>query len=75
MKIKLVKKKRSMTVSFRAQNGAEGVDLKDVVMAMAKSSPTLLVTDAIDELGKRGYAGDLVKESPNVKDYVIKKAG
>jgi hypothetical protein len=74
MKIRVVKKRGSFSVSFRAMNGGEGVDLKDVVLGMAKSHPDALVTDAVEELGKLGYTGELIKESPNVKEFSVKKA-
>jgi hypothetical protein len=74
MKIRLTKNKKSLSVRFSAENDTEGVDLKDVVLGMAKGANAGMMTRAIEDLGKRGYTGDLTKETASTKQFTVRKA-
>ena len=73
MKIKLTKKRNSISVQFRAQGGSEGVDLKEMVLSMAKGNDS--VAGLVQELGDKGYRGGLTKETEDVKEFTVSKEG
>ncbi len=81
MKIKLTKKRNSVSVRFSAQGDKEGVDLAEIVMAAGKkparsshfgeSSGDFMAT-AIKELERRGYKGGVTKESRNSREFTVR---
>lgn len=78
MKIRLVQKGKSLTLSIKASNsGDEGVDLKEAVIAMglkaAEQQPVKAITDLVETLAKLGYSGALTKETRNTKEFTITK--
>ncbi len=74
MKIKLTKKKNSLSLRFAAESGAEGIDLKDIVLAAAKKKKGLTAEGAIAEFKARGYSGGITKETRNTKEFRVGRA-
>ena len=59
LRIKRNRRNRTTTITFKAENDKEGVDLKDALLASVKQTGTLdsrVVADVLDELEKRGYS-------------------
>jgi hypothetical protein len=75
MKIKLTKKRNSVSVRFTAENDTEGVDLKDIVLAAGSKRPNDFLTASTEELGKRGYTGGVTKETRNTKEFTLQAPG
>ena len=71
MKIKLTKKKGSVSVKFSAETDVEGIDLKDIVLATGKKG--FSVDNTIAEFGARGYKGGLTKETRNTKEFTVNR--
>jgi hypothetical protein len=71
MKIKLTKKRNSMSVRFSADGDREGIDLKDIVLAAGKAHPNDLLAASIDELQRRGYTSALTKETRNTREFTL----
>ena len=71
MKIRITKKKGSVTLRFEAGGGSEGVDLKDIILGAAKKG--LSIASITDELLARGYTGVPTKDTPNVKEFKLAK--
>jgi hypothetical protein len=71
VKIKLSKKRNSMSVRFTAQSDQEGIDLKDIILAAGKKRPERLLTSSIAELGRRGYSGGITRETRNTREFTL----
>ena len=67
------KRSRSMSISFKAGKGNEGVELKEVVMNIAKDSPgDIQPVKMIEELGRLGYRGE-AKKTPRGLEVDLKR--
>ena len=72
MKIKLTKKRGSISLKFRAETYTEGIDLKEIVLASAKESR---INNLIDGFKARGYTGTISKETRNTKEFTLSAPG
>jgi hypothetical protein len=72
MKIKLTKKRNSMSVRFSAEGDREGVDLKNIVMAAGKKPVKPFMEASIAELERRGYRGGVTKETRNTREFTLR---
>ena len=75
MKIRITKQRGggvSMRISADKRRPHEGVDLAAALMKNQKTAD--VVSSVRDELLARGYSGELVKESANVKVFELSKA-
>lgn len=73
MKIKLTKKRNSVSVRFSAESSQEGVDLKDLVMAAADAPSEELLSKSIEGLERLGYRGGITKETRNTREFILTK--
>jgi hypothetical protein len=81
MQIRLVKKRigttLTATLTFKAYSDEEAADLRKVVLALRHAGnieALTEVTEVIEDLGKLGYAGELLKETRNTKEFQLSKA-
>ena len=74
MKIRLTKKRNSVSLRFSAQSDTEGVDLKDIVLALAKKKNGTSIDGAMKEFKARGYTGTLTKETPKTKEFTLSRS-
>jgi hypothetical protein len=72
MKIRLRKSKNSVSLKIEAGKGDEGLDLKEAVLAMATSGDFDALFSKLETLG---YRGDLTRETRNIKEFTVQRAG
>jgi len=74
MKIRLSKKKNSVSLRISAQSDDEAVDLKDAVLAMGEKEASWdSCVKAAELLAERGYTGEVTKETRNTKEFTLSK--
>ena len=71
MKIKLTKKRNSLSVRFSAQGDQEGIDLKEIVMAVGKKPVQPFMDAAIAKLERLGYRGGVTKQTRNTREFTL----
>jgi hypothetical protein len=72
VKIRLTKKRNSVLLRFSAESDTEGVELKDIVLALAKNG--ISIDGAVKEFKARGYTATLTKETPNTKEFTLSRS-
>lgn len=74
MKIKVMKRKASISVSFQVEDDKEGVDLKNVLLGSFPDGVTAHnMVGLIELLGQMGYKAESTKSTKTVNTFKVKK--